>query len=64
MKTYVYEYDIMVSAKIEHRVESFTDVNEFIARVKHFQNKFYISNEKCYIGDLKEIGVEKVLNPF
>ncbi|HFD2052083.1 TPA: hypothetical protein ACF2DE_002814 [Clostridium perfringens] len=63
MKAYVYEYDIITN-KTEHRVESFTDLNEFIARVKHFQDKFYISNEKCYVGDLKEIDKERVLNPF
>lgn len=62
-KVYVYEYDIVVN-KTEHRIECFTDLNEFIARVKHFQDKYYIFNEKCYVGDLKEISKEKVLNPF
>lgn len=66
MRVYVYEYEISLvgTNKIEHRIESFTDVNDFIARVKHYKDKYYISNEKCYVGEVKEINKEKVLNPF
>ena len=78
MKVYVVEYDFKYikvgkidSDDIEHRVEYFTDLSEFIARVKYLKENDtvswgiqYILNLKTYSGVLDEIDPEKVINPF
>ena len=57
----------------ERRTETFKDVTEFINRVKTLStdkvsylsgNKDYIRNLKTYSGELKEIDINKVINPF
>jgi hypothetical protein len=70
MKVYVYEYDFEImkansfKSEIEHRVESFTDFNDFIRVIEKNQGKWYISNEKTYAGTINEIDISKVLNPL
>lgn len=57
----------------ERRTETFKDVTEFINRVKHLKgNKSsilsgghdYIRNIRVFSGDLLEIDIAKVINPF
>lgn len=57
----------------ERRTETFKDVTEFINRVKNLKgNKTcilsgghdYIRNVKAFSGELVEVDVDKVINPF
>lgn len=70
MKVYIIEYDFETmklnsfKLEIEHRVESYTDTTKFIERVKYLNDKHYNSNIKVYSGEVPEIDIEKVLNPF
>lgn len=70
MKVYVLEYDLemikanSVISNIEHKTYAFMDITEFIYEVRRIQDKWYISNIKTYVGETKEIEVDKVLNPF
>lgn len=78
MKAYVVEYDFKVikvnqinSDEIEHRIESFTEVTEFIECVRRLKTQDttmwgtkYILNLKTYVGDLVEIDSDKVINPI
>lgn len=70
MKVYVYEYDLEImgamtfESKTEHRVESFTDFNNFIRVIERNQDKWYISNEKTYACTINEIDIDRVLNPL
>jgi len=71
MKVYVLEYDFelikmnsLLTSEIEHRKETYLDVTKFINRVKDLNGKWYNSNIKVYTGIVKEIDIDKVLNPF
>lgn len=69
MKVYILEYDLEIvkmysSSETEHRKESYLDMVNFINAVKRSKDKWYISNIKTYVGEAKEIDIEKVLNPF
>lgn len=67
MKAYILEYDfeaMKVLNEDEHKIESFTDVTEFINRVKYVKGQYYNSNIKVYSGEVKELDIEKVLNPL
>lgn len=65
MKAYVYQYKILLpTGKEEIRTETFTDVKAFIEAVGNKQEKYYISEEKCFGGELEEINKHFVLNPF
>ena len=69
MKAYILEYDFeAMSFKLnelnEHRIESYTDVTEFINRVKYVNGQSYMYNLKTYSGELNEIDVDRVLSPL
>lgn len=64
MKVYAIEYDFLAVKETEHRIETFIDVTEFINRVKYLEDKYYNSNIKVYSGEVDEISIDKVLNPF
>mgnify|MGYP001443388880 CR=1 FL=1 len=80
MKIYAVEYDFnIITIKCEkkppeHRVETFTNPHDFIARVKQLEEVTYEMHEamgekvntniKTYGGELKEIPLKKVLDPF
>lgn len=64
MKIYAIEYDIMIGVEIEHRVETYTDIGEFINRVKYLNDKYYITDIYVYSGELARIDINKILNPF
>lgn len=70
LKVYVIEYDFEIikinslKSEIEHKIQSFTDATEFMNAVKEKQGKYYISNIKVYSGEVSEIVLNKVLNPF
>lgn len=66
MKIYAIKYNIMVGTKTEHRSECFTEITEFLERVKYLSrpDKYYISDIEVYSGVLEEIAIDKVLNPF
>lgn len=80
MKAYVIEYDFnvvtvnMEAKSPEHRVECFTQPQEFLARAQYIANATSVYHEaagvkmhtniKTYGGELKEIPLSKVLNPF
>jgi hypothetical protein len=70
MKVYAIEYDFTTMkvnlgvSDTEHRIETYTDVTEFINRTKYLEDKYYTSDLRVYSGELEEVNVEKVLNPF
>ena len=80
MKIYAVEYDFNLitvqghKKDPEHRVETFIDSHEFIQRVKHLTETTSPMHEafgekvntdiKTYGGTLKEIPLERVLDPF
>ena len=42
----------------------YTSASEFVSDVYHTYNDYRFSNVKVFVGELKEIPVDKVLNPF
>jgi hypothetical protein len=70
MKVYAIEYDFTTMkvglgvSDTEHRIETYTDVTEFINRTKYLEDKYYTSNLRVYSGELEEVNVGKVINPF
>jgi hypothetical protein len=64
MKLYAIEFDLTAVKETEHRLETFTDISKFIDRVKYLEDKYYVENMKVYSGEISEINIDKVLNPF
>jgi hypothetical protein len=69
MKLYAIEYDfepmtLNLNTKIEHRIEMFSDVTEFINKAKYLNDKYYNSNIKVYSGEMEELNINRVLNPL
>ncbi|MCD3329306.1 hypothetical protein [Clostridium botulinum] len=74
MKVYVIEYDFTKNLynnkdnEIEHRIETFNElqIGDFIDRVKVIKGNdgIYNNNIKVYSGEVEEIDINKVLNPF
>ncbi|NFV19112.1 hypothetical protein FDF96_04355 [Clostridium botulinum] len=74
MKVYVIEYDFTKNLycirdnEIEHRIETFNElqIGDFIDRVKVIKGNegIYNNNIKVYSGEIEEIDIDKVLNPF
>ncbi|MBM7836335.1 hypothetical protein [Clostridium sardiniense] len=66
MDVFVYEYDVrpmFIFSEDKRKIKVFTDSSDFISCVKSKQNK-EIFNERCYIGEVKEINKDSILNPF
>ena len=64
MEVYIVKYELLKNDNKTERTECFTDVGDFISRVKQINTKWYIQNIETYVGKANKINKEKVLKPF
>lgn len=67
MKAYTVEYGFEIRnvhwtlINTEQRLRMFHNVREFVNEVHRLKDVPYVHNIKCYVGELEEINIEKVL---